>query len=151
MSEPYVSQSRVRFSQTDPASFVFFPRYFEMIQAAVEDWFTESLGIDYARMINIERLGLPTAKTQCEFWQPTRLGEAVDMAVYLTRIGNSSIDVTFAGAVKGEQRLRAHSVLVFISLDDGRPRPITPEMRVQLDAYMHRQGDIPPQPDSSVR
>lgn len=149
MSRPYASKSRVRFSQTDPASFVFFPRYFEMIQAAVEDWFSESLGIDYAEMINRDRIGLPTAKTECEFWHPTKLGETVEMAVYLNRLGTSSMEVTFVGSVKGQQRLRAKSVLVFISLDDGRPLPASGHMRTQLEAYMDRQGDIPPVPDKA--
>ena len=32
--------TKVRFGDVDPAGIVFYPRYFEMLNAAVEDWFT---------------------------------------------------------------------------------------------------------------
>ena len=36
-----------RGAHTDPAGIVFYPRYFEMINAQVEDWFTGPLGCDF--------------------------------------------------------------------------------------------------------
>ena len=33
----------VRFQHTDPAGIVFYPRYFEMINQVIEDWFAEKL------------------------------------------------------------------------------------------------------------
>ena len=35
----------VRFSHCDPASIVYFPRYFDMINGVVEDWFAGALGL----------------------------------------------------------------------------------------------------------
>lgn len=143
MASPFTSQSTVRFNHTDPASYVFFPRYFEMLQAAVEDWFTIALGISYADLINTHRIGFPTARTECEFFLPSRLGETVDVTVYVEKLGNASLGLVFVGSVKGEERLRARSVLVAISLDDGKSRPIDDDMRVQIEAYIRRQGEIP--------
>ncbi len=144
MSSPFTSHSTVRFNHTDPASYVFFPRYFEMLQAAVEDWFTIALGISYADLINVHRIGFPTARTECEFFHPSRLGETVDISVYVERLGNASLALTFVGCVNGEERLRAHSVLVAINLEDGKSRPVSDNMRIQIEAYIRRQGDIPP-------
>lgn len=146
MANPYTSHSTVRFNHTDPASYVFFPRYFEMIHAAVEDWFTVALGCNYADLINKQRIGFPTARTECDFFHPSRLGDTVEITVYVEKLGTSSIRLRFVGKVKGEERLRAYSALVAISLDDGRPRPISEELRVQIEAYIHRQGEIPPAP-----
>jgi 4-hydroxybenzoyl-CoA thioesterase len=146
MSRPFVVRNTVRFSHTDPASYVFFPRYFEMLQAAVEEWFTQSLGVNYADLILKDRLGLPTARIECEFLKPSRLGENVDLAVYLERIGQSSLTLVFAGRVEGEMRLRAQSVLVVIELADGRPVALPEPLREQLLAYRKRQGPIPPAP-----
>ena len=143
MTSPFTSTSAVRFHHTDPASYVFFPRYFEMIQAAVEDWFTIALGINYADLINHDRVGFPTVRTECDFHKPSRLGDSVELTIYVERLGGSSITVQFVGRVKGEERLRARSVLVAISLEDGRPRPILPSIRTQLEAYAARQGEIP--------
>ncbi len=146
MSSPFVSHSVVRFNHTDPASYVFFPRYFEMIHAAVEDWFTVALGTNYADIVNVHRIGLPTAKIECEFLHPSRLGDTVDLTVYLKRIGTSSLSILFVGTVAGEQRLRANSVIVNISLEDGRPRPLSDSLRIQLEAYASRQGAVPEAP-----
>ncbi len=48
VNESFCLRIPVRFTHTDPAGFVFFPRYFEMIQAVVEDWFTHAIGVRYA-------------------------------------------------------------------------------------------------------
>lgn len=125
----------VRFTHTDPAGFVFYPRYFEMLQAVVEDWFTHSLALPYAELVNRRRLGTPTAATQCTFMRPCRLGEELDIAVVLEHIGNSSLRIRFIGRVAGDQRLEAVSTLVLIDLDDGRPRPFPADIRAKLEAY----------------
>lgn len=148
MSRPFVLRNTIRFSHTDPASYVFFPRYFEMLQAAVEEWFTQALGVNYADLILKEKLGLPTARTECEFLKPSRLGENLDLAVYLAKIGRSSMRLTFLGTVEGETRLHAQSVLVVIELADGRPVAIPEALREQMLAYQKRQGPIPAQPAS---
>ena len=55
---------RIRFSHCDPAGIVFFPQYLVMTNALVEDWFNESLGIDYSAMIRTRRVGLPIVKLE---------------------------------------------------------------------------------------
>ena len=125
----------VRFTHTDPAGFVFFPRFFEMFQACVEDWFNVGLGVDYAEQILEHGIGLPTAHTECDFAKPCRLGEKLEISLSVEKVGNSSIAVTFTGRVAGEKRLFAKSVLVAISITDGRPIPISKELREKLLEY----------------
>jgi len=131
----FVYQTTVRFTHTDPASYVFFPRYFEMLQATVEDWFTHALGIRYADIVLKRGLGLPTAHTECDFLRPCRLGERLEIAVVLEKVGRTSMHLRFDGRVGGEQRLRARSVLVVIELGDGRPVAIDGDLREKLTAY----------------
>ncbi len=132
---PFVHRSVVRFTHTDPAGYVFFPRYFEKLQATVEDWFNKALGLSYADYIMKERLGLPTAKTECEFQKPCFLGEELDIALFLEKIGNSSLHIRFEGSVGGEPRLIARSILVVISTESGRPQRIDDDLRQRLEAY----------------
>lgn len=143
MAKPFIHRSTVRFNHTDPASYVFFPRYFEMLQATVEDWFYDALGIDYAAFITHDQIGLPTARVECEFLKPCRLGEALEIAVYLEEFGKSSIQILFVGSVGGELRLRARSVLVTIEMVDGRPHSTPEDWRAQFVAYQKRQGEVP--------
>lgn len=125
----------VRFTHTDPAGYVFFPRYFEMLQAVIEEWFTHALRQRYADLIIRDRLGTPTASIQCTFLKPSRLGDEIAIAVKLENIGNSSFRVRFIGTVDGNLRLEAISTLVMISLDDGTPRKIPSDLRARMEAY----------------
>lgn len=134
-SPPFTRTFPVRFSHTDPAGYVFFPRFFDLFQALVEDWFTDGLGLEYAEFIVGRRLGLPTAHTECDFLRPCRLGERLELAVVLERIGRSSIALRFLGTVAGEPRVQARSVLVVVGLDHGRPVPIDDDLRARLTRY----------------
>lgn len=134
----YTYSSRVRFTHTDPAGYVFFPRFFDKFQAAVEDWFTLHLEIDYTALLLKKGIGLPTVHTECTFFKPCLLGEILDLKVELLAIGSTSLTIAFIGSVTSEQRLQAQSVLVFIDLKDGRPVAISDELRTKFELYKSR-------------
>lgn len=136
MDRPYVHRSPVRFTHTDPAGYVFFPRFFEMFQAAVEDWFTHCLGLNYAEQILRHGVGFPTAHTECDFLHPCRLGEVLELRLVLEAVGRTSLTLRFDGSVLGEARLRARSVLVAIEMQQGRPQPLGVELRERLQVYL---------------
>lgn len=136
MDTLYIHRAPVRFTHTDPAGYVFFPRFFEMFQAAVEDWFTHCLGLNYAEQILRDGVGFPTAHTECDFQRPCRLGETLELRLVLEKLGRSSMTLRFDGSVAGQTRLRARSVLVAIEMQHGRPQPITAVLRARLQAYL---------------
>jgi 4-hydroxybenzoyl-CoA thioesterase len=138
---PFTLGLPVRFTHTDPAGYVFFPRYFEMFQAVVEEWFNQSLELNYAELIMGKRHGLPTAHTECDFKKPCRLGEPLEITLYLERIGRSSMRVRYVGRVNGEHRMKALSDLVIVNLEDGRPVKIDDDLRARLEAYQAACGD----------
>jgi hypothetical protein len=41
----------IRFSHCDPAGIVYFPHYFDMFNGLIEDWYTEQLDVNYAKLI----------------------------------------------------------------------------------------------------
>ena len=143
LTKPFSIKRPIRFTHTDPAGYVFFPRYFEMFQAVVEDWFTKRLDTNFADMVLVKEMGQPTAQIDCQFVKPCRLGEDLEMLVVLEKFGNTSLELRFLGTVDGEVRLRAHSVQVLISTKTGRPTPFSDHLRAQLEAY-HSQV-IPPE------
>lgn len=139
MKKSFVYRTRVRFTHTDPAGYVFFPRYFEMFQAAVEDWFSDGLGEPMAKLVLERGLGLPTATTECTFYLPTRFGEVLEIAVVPERVGNSSITVRFIGGIGDDVRLRGKSVLVMIDLKNGRPVPVDEDLRRRIEPYIVKE------------
>ena len=85
--------------------------------------------------------GLPTAKTECTFMAPSRLGDLLELSVIPEKVGTSSIAIRFEGRVGDELRLKAHSVLVVISLETGRPVPIDDDLRERLNWYLEDKTD----------
>ncbi|HVO17067.1 MAG TPA: thioesterase family protein [Alphaproteobacteria bacterium] len=137
---PFTLRLPIRFTHTDPAGIVFFPRFFEMIQAAVEEWFTQGLGINFAKFVR-DGFGTPTAHTECDFLKPCFLGDFLDIAVTLERVGRTSLELSFVGTVDGEERLRARSVLVLFSLIRRATVPIDGDLRARLERYRERGMD----------
>jgi 4-hydroxybenzoyl-CoA thioesterase len=113
---PFTTHTQVRFAHVDPAGIVFYPRYFEMLNGAVEDWFAQHLGLDFATMHLDQHLGVPTVKLEVEFVSPSRLGDRLEITVTARRLGRCScgIEVVFAG--EGRERLRAQVALVCMDL-----------------------------------
>ena len=136
MSEqtPFVFQRpvRIRFSHCDPAGIGFFPQYLTLTNALVEDWFTDSLGIDYAEMIGQRRVGLPIVRLECEFARPSRMGETISLALSLARIGRRSIDIRIVGSGPDGVRFAANQVLVTTSLETGESIWIPNDIRAAL-------------------
>lgn len=140
---PFILRLPIRFTHTDPAGIVFFPRFFEMIQASVEDWFTHGLGVTFSKFV-ADGFGTPTAHTECDFLKPCFLGDFLDIAVTLERIGRTSFEVSFVGRVGGEERLRARSVLVLFSLKERRAVPIEGDLRARLERYLEHGMAVAP-------
>lgn len=136
VKKPFVFRTQVRFSQTDPAGYVFYPRFFEMFQSAVEDWFYEGLELSYADRFK-SGWALPTAHTECDFLSPCRLGDQLELSIVPEKVGNSSITIRFVGRVNGEECLRARQVLVVINTQEGgRPQRIDDDLRARLQWYL---------------
>lgn len=134
----FVAEHPIRFSHTDPAGMVFYPRYFEIFQATIEDWFSRCLGVDYADYITRHRNGLPTVEIKSRFVQPTRLGEHLRVTLRVKHLGNSSLKIRFTGFVNGEKRVDAESVIVNTSLETDRPEPFPTSVRAAIEHYAKR-------------
>jgi len=83
----------VRFQHTDPAGLVFYPRYFEMINQLVEDWFRDGLGTDFRTLHMVHGSGVPTVHTKMDFPRPARLGDELIFTLRVHRLGRSAIDL----------------------------------------------------------
>jgi 4-hydroxybenzoyl-CoA thioesterase len=130
----FTAQTPVRFAHCDGAGIVFYPRYFEMINAAVEDWFAESIGVDFATLHQARRLGIPTIKLDCEFVAPGELGELLDISITTTRLGKSSCGVDYRIAHGDQVKVRASAVLVCMDLDAQKAAPWPADIRAKLEA-----------------
>ncbi len=122
----------VRFGHCDPAGIVFYPRYFEMLNELVEDWFAQSLGIPFEQLIGQRRLGMPTAQLDTRFRRISRQGDRLRQRLRLARMGGSSL--TLAVSFDGDDgpRVEFDQVLVCTSLDTHQPQPLPDDLRAAL-------------------
>ena len=129
----FVSRAPVRFAHVDAAGIVFYPRYFEMVNAAQEDFFAEMIGIDFCTLHIGHGLGVPTVKLESEFFAPSRLGDMLDIALTVTRCGQSSAGLAFHITCNGNRRLNVQSTIVCMDLKAARSTPWPQRIRDRLE------------------
>jgi len=125
----------VRFGHCDPAGIVFYPRFFEIAHEVLEDWFREALGVPFRELIGGRREGFPVVALDARFHAASRLGDDLDVAIGVARIGGASLDVHYAFSCAGESRVEVRTTIVHTDLASGRPRPIEGELRRRFEAF----------------
>ena len=127
------SRQPVRYFHCDPGGIVYFPKFFEMFNAVLEDWFAEALGCPWGGdLMGARNLSIPTLAIRAEFLRASRLGETLDFVLWPTRLGRSSIGLALSGGVAGEERLRAIWTICTASREAFRSVPIPDDLRERL-------------------
>jgi len=69
---------RIEWGDCDPAGIIFYPRYFEIFDAATAALFERALGLTkFQQLKQFDFAGYPLAKTRARFLRPTRFGDDV--------------------------------------------------------------------------
>ena len=125
---------KVRFSDTDPAGVMYFPRFLDRFHGVFEDWFDEQLGMPYHWVLEDNRIGFPTVHTECDYRKPCHFGELLDIELTVTRVGGRSFTCTYKVRAQGAREVRVLATLVTatVSLDDFEPVPIPEPLRSRL-------------------
>ncbi len=132
----FISRQKILFQHCDPARIVFYPRYFELINAVVEQWFEEGVGLSFAEMHMEREEGVPTLKLDAFFSAPSRLGDLLNFSLTVSRLGNSSVDLKIIADCQGEKRLEANLTLVHISNSDGKSKHWRAEIRAKMQNFL---------------
>jgi len=127
----FTTELRVRFADVDAAGILFYPRYFELMNDVVEDWFAH-LGFGFDQMILEKGLALPTRKVEADYLRPSRLGDRLTAEVAVKSVGRTSLQVQISYRAGEELRWRCQAVLVLAETATGRPVPWPDELRRKL-------------------
>lgn len=135
----FTFRQKVRFQHCDPAGIVFYPRYFEMLNACVETWCDERLNYSFAQMHSVDHKGIPLVRVSAEFRAPSRLGDDLALELVPTKLGNSSVDLKVDITCNGETRATFTSRVVFFSMETGRaerwPDPLRKKIEIDLEEH----------------
>jgi 4-hydroxybenzoyl-CoA thioesterase len=130
----FVTEHLVRFAHVDAAGIVFYPRYFELLNAAIEDYFSREVGVDFRSMHIDHRIGVPTVKLDTDFVAPSRLGDLLQFHIDVVKIGRSSVELAVEIKSGDEVRFRVRQVLVCLDLEFGKSLPWPEAVRPRKSA-----------------
>jgi 4-hydroxybenzoyl-CoA thioesterase len=125
----------VRFEHVDMAGIVFYPRFFEMVNQAVESWFAEALRCDFRRLHTELRLGIPTTHLDVHFDAVSRIGDELDFSLTVPQVGNTSFTVDHSVSCGGESRVRVRQRMVCVGLTGMKPVRIPNDVRERMLLY----------------
>ncbi|WP_068085210.1 acyl-CoA thioesterase [Novosphingobium rosa] len=128
----FTTTTRVRFADVDPAGIVFYPRYFEMLNGAVEDWFEQDLGLSFKDMHLGRRMGTPTVRLEAQFMAPSELGDVLTITITAREVGRSSCAITVLFRGDDRDRLSVDVVLVCMDLEARKSMPWPDVVRAKL-------------------
>lgn len=131
----FIRSYLIRFAHCDPAGIVFYPRYFGLFNDHVEDWFNEALGADFAALHRDRHLGVPTVHIDCDFANPTRQGETLDLVLRVERIGRASVHLYREARCGDDVRVRMRQVLACVSLAGNHALPWPDDLRDAMSRY----------------
>ena len=92
-------------------------RYFELISAAVEQWFERTLDLPSRQLHIVGRNGIPTVKLKTRCRALPRLGGTVEMWVRPAQVGRRSIQFTTWLVRDNDCLMETEQVIVFVRMN----------------------------------
>lgn len=149
MSAPFTIERRVEFSETDAAGIVHFSNYFRYMEA-VEHAFLRHLGTSVAVPCDDgSTLSWPRVSASCDYRQPMRFEDVVELQLRISRLGKSSVTygVQFVSRGQPQPALLAIGEMTAVCCrirphHRPQPEPIPDNLRSLFEAY-HLPPDAP--------
>ena len=134
----FTTERKVRFADCDAAGIVFYPRYFEMLNGVVEDWFAGPLGVSF-RELHMERgVSVPTAAVEARFIAPSRLEDDLTFSLTVTRLGGASCRLRHVIDCAGQRRFEATQTIVYVGRSL-KPEPWPDALRARIAPFLEVQ------------
>ncbi len=110
-------RKKIRFGHTDPAGIMFYPRYFELLNEVVEDWFADELGMGFGTLLADYGVGAPLGDVQTRFKAPCRMGEHLLFRLTVVEVRRAKVVVNVSVLDGANERIRSKLVLVCAKKD----------------------------------
>jgi 4-hydroxybenzoyl-CoA thioesterase len=112
---------RIEWGDCDPAGIVFYPRYFEIMDASISALFERALGMTKLQSLKTFNFaGYPLARTRARFVRPTRYGDDVTVESALT-FGRASFEIAHHITHKGLTCVECVETRVWVVSDPADP------------------------------
>lgn len=130
----YNREVQIEFNHCDPAGIVFYPRYFEMTNSVIENFFADVVGRSFAVMHATPGSGVPVVNIEAKFASPSRLGEKPLFALSIAKLGHSS--ATFELVASSQETKRMQATITVVWMENWKAHPWPAEMRKAMMHFM---------------
>ena len=138
MTRLFTKDYDVRFGEIDHAGVMYYPRIFDRIHRAFEDFWPEVMGKSYARVLDEDGIGFPLIDVQSTFTRPFRFGEVLRAEIGVVRIGRTSVTFRVRLRSAADDRVRAEARLVngVVAMETFRPVELPAAYASALAPYL---------------
>jgi 4-hydroxybenzoyl-CoA thioesterase len=129
---------RIEWYHCDPAGIVFYPRYFEMFDAATNALFEAATGMTKIKALEaLDFAGHPLVATRGRFLRPLRFGDDVVCESSVTEVKRSSVQILHKLIKDGEVAVEGYETRVWVAWDPENPKmlkskPFPPDVAAKL-------------------
>lgn len=139
MNNAFIKKEKVRFQHVDYAGIVFYPRFLEMLNCIVEDFYEEVLAMPFKNLH--ETGGIPTVDLKVQFKKAARLGDELTKYFWIKKLGAASMQCGFRFEHSDNSIcLEGEVTLVRVDFTDDRKdikaSPFPDEMRKKLEHFL---------------
>jgi acyl-CoA thioester hydrolase len=132
LAEPFRYTQRVRYHECDPQGVVFNAHYLAYFDITLTELWREVGG--YEQMIS-EGTDMVVAEATIRYRAPLRFDDEFEVAIALTRIGNTSMSSGFTIERGGDVMSEGEVRHVFVTAGEGEKTPIPEQVRAGLQPY----------------
>ena len=135
----FIKEEQIRFRHTDFAGIVFYPRFLEMLNDLVEDWFDEALDRPFSKIH--ETNGIPTVDLKVQFKNAARIGEILTKKLWVKELKSSSVICGFHFVNQQEKTvLEGEVTLVNVAIAEDRKtikaEAFNDEVKAKIEKYL---------------
>jgi acyl-CoA thioester hydrolase len=133
----FLIREPVRWSDVDLAGIIFYGSYVRLFEIAETELF-RAAGLPFSRLFEEFDLWLPRAALHFEFRRPARLDDLLDLEMWISRIGTSSLRLQFEvyrSAPERELTAEGYAVLVAVRRGELTPIPVPAEVVAALERF----------------
>ena len=129
---------RVRFADIDHGGVMYYPKILHYFHQALEDWYADVVGLPIPKMINVDRVGMPTVSCQVDYRRPFRFGDTMEVEIRVVRLGSGSVTYQFVGRHAGDERpsCQAEIMAACIDMDRFAARPFPEALKAALESRL---------------
>ena len=134
----FIKEEQIRFRHTDFAGIVFYPRFLEMLNDLVEDWFEEALDRPFSKIH--ETNGIPTVDLKIQFKNAARIGEILTKKLWVKELKSSSVVCGFQFVNQQDKTvLEGEVTLVNVAIAEDRKtikaEAFNDELKAKIEKY----------------